>query len=124
LASPKDNLHDKARDVTRFQKSFQIVTTDEVLSEFLTFISSKEPRLRPQAAKLTRAVLENPQVIVVAQTHDSFLDGLALYEQRPDKRYSLGDCVSMQTMKTWGLTDALTDDHHFIQEGFRALLKD
>jgi hypothetical protein len=30
----------------------------------------------------------------------------------------------METMRHEGLTDALTDDRHFEQEGFRALFRD
>jgi len=50
-----------------------------------------------------------------------FLEGLSLYRARPDKAYSLTDCISMQTMRCEGLTDVLTNDHHFTQEGFRIL---
>jgi len=46
------------------------------------------------------------------------LEALALYEARPDKFYSLTDCHSMQVMRREGLTDVLTNDHHFTQEGF------
>jgi len=49
------------------------------------------------------------------------LDGLTLYEARPDKVYSLTDCISMQVMRREGLTDVLTNDHHFTQEGFHIL---
>jgi len=41
-----------------------------------------------------------------------------LYEQRPDKEYSLTDCISMQVMKAMGITEVLTHDRHFVQEGF------
>jgi predicted nucleic acid-binding protein len=60
---------------------------------------------------------------IVPQTRSGFLDGLALYNARPDKGYSLTDCISMQTMKREGLTDVLTNDKRFEQEGFRALLR-
>jgi predicted nucleic acid-binding protein len=40
----------------------------------------------------------------------------------PHKGYS--DCISMQTMRREGLTDILTHDKHFEQEGFRALFRD
>ena len=50
--------------------------------------------------------------------------GLDLYEARPDKLYSLTDCVSMQTMKDRAADEALTHDRHFMQEGFRALFRD
>jgi len=40
-----------------------------------------------------------------------------------DKGYSLTDCISMETMRHEGITDVLTNDAHFEQEGFRALLR-
>ena len=35
------------------------------------------------------------------------------------KEYSLTDCASMQAMQHERLTEVLTNDHHFRQEGFR-----
>jgi predicted nucleic acid-binding protein len=61
---------------------------------------------------------------VVPQTRRSFLDGFALYRARPDKGYSLTDCISMATMRRSALTDVLTNDRHFEQEGFHALFRD
>jgi len=49
--------------------------------------------------------------------------GLDLYRARLDKGYSLTDCISMQIMRREGLTDVLTNDRHFEQEGFRALFR-
>lgn len=60
---------------------------------------------------------------VVPQSRQSFLAGLKLYRDRPDKGYSLTDRISMETMRREGLTDVLTNDRHFEQEGFRALLR-
>ena len=57
------------------------------------------------------------------QSRDSFLAGLELYRARPDKGFSLADCISMQTMRREGLTEVLTNDRHFEQEGFRALFR-
>jgi predicted nucleic acid-binding protein len=68
------------------------------------------------------AFLSNPGVIVRPQTHQSFLDAFALYKARPDKAYSLTDCVSMEAMRQQGITDILTRDSHFAQEGFTILL--
>lgn len=65
-----------------------------------------------------RATLQHPCTTVIPQTRMGFLDALALYEARPDKDYSLTDCISMQVMRREGLTDVLTNDHHFTQEGF------
>jgi predicted nucleic acid-binding protein len=48
--------------------------------------------------------------------------GLALYKARPDKGYSLTDCISMHAMHERGVSDILTHDDHFRQEGFIVLL--
>jgi predicted nucleic acid-binding protein len=46
-----------------------------------------------------------------------------LYEQRHDKGYSLVDCTSMTTMRRQGISEVLTNDHHFTQEGFEIVLR-
>jgi predicted nucleic acid-binding protein len=68
-------------------------------------------------------MLGNQTVRIVAQTADSFRSGFDLYRVRLDKGYSLTDCISMQAMRGEGITDALTNDVHFEQEGFRAVLR-
>jgi predicted nucleic acid-binding protein len=52
------------------------------------------------------------------------LDGLELYRARPDKAYSLTDCMSMLIMRREGITEILTHDRHFEQEGFRSLFRE
>src|SRR5437016_4936866 len=74
------------------------VTTDEVLIEFLTFFAEQGPRWRESAVRLVQAVFGSAEVEVVPQSRDSFRAGLELYSRRPDKGYSLTDCVSMSTM--------------------------
>ena len=49
-------------------------------------------------------------------------EGLRLFADRPDKNWSLTDCVSFVVMQDEGLTEALTGDGHFEQAGFKALL--
>jgi predicted nucleic acid-binding protein len=69
-----------------------------------------------------REILSGPEVQIM-QSHESFIAGFELYCARPDKGYSLADCISMQTMRREGLTEVLTNDRHFEQEGFRALFR-
>jgi predicted nucleic acid-binding protein len=47
--------------------------------------------------------------------------GFELYEQRPDKGYSLTDCISMSVMRQMNINEVLTGDRHFQQEGFTIL---
>ena len=99
-----------------------LLTTDEVLTEFLTALSKGGENLRRQAARMVRAILANPNVKVLPQSRDSFLRGVDLYEQRLDKEYSLTDCISMNAMKSESVAEVLTNDQHFRQEGFEVLI--
>src|SRR5271166_3190345 len=64
----------------------------------------------------------DPAITVHPQSSQSFLSGLALYEARPDKEYSLTDCISMLVMRQEAITEVLTNDDHYKQEGFTILL--
>ncbi len=99
-----------------------LVTTDEVLVEFLSHLSSKGERLRRLAVQLVRRVLQDEDVTVIPQSHESFLRGLDLYENRLDKGYSLVDCISMNAMRTESITEVFSNDRHFEQEGFVPLV--
>ncbi|MBA4180078.1 MAG: nucleic acid-binding protein [Anaerolinea sp.] len=112
-----------ARAMARITRP-EIVTTDEVLVEFLGFVCGGGRYLRELGLGVVRMIDADPSVTVVPRSRTSFLDGLALYEARPDKGYSLVDCISMVTMRELGIGGALTADRHFRQEGFRALLLD
>jgi predicted nucleic acid-binding protein len=74
--------------------------------------------MRQQAVARVEGMLANPYIRVVEVTRVRLLEGLALYKDRPDKEYSLTDCISMQVMRREGLIEVLTNDHHFTQEGF------
>jgi predicted nucleic acid-binding protein len=67
-------------------------------------------------------ILNDATIDVRPQSDATFMAGLALYEARPDKGYSLTDCVSMLAMREEGMTEVLTHDDHFTQEGFIKLL--
>jgi uncharacterized protein len=100
-----------------------VYTTEEVLTEVLTFFAA-DNWLRNRAVETIREILFDDAVRIIPQSHESFLSGFDLYAARPDKSYSLTDCISIQTMRREGLTEVLTNDKHFEQEGFRALFRD
>jgi uncharacterized protein len=112
--------HEAALDAARVP----LVTTEEVLVEMLASFSRAGWRARERVVANVHDIMADPNVLVLPQSHDSFMAGLELYEQRLDKGYSLVDCISMQTMRDNGWTEALTYDQHFLQEGFRALLRE
>jgi predicted nucleic acid-binding protein len=124
LADFADSAHQRALTLTSERASSGIVTTDEVLTEYLRFFSAAPDPVRREAADSVGGILASSVIRVIPQSRGSFLAGLQLYRARPDKGYSLTDCISMQTMRKEGLTEVLTNDRHFEQEGFRALFRD
>jgi uncharacterized protein len=123
LIHRKDAKNKAVLEWSRAAPPLTLFTTEEVLTEVLAFCSADDG-LRATAVKTVRSILEAPAVHVLPQSHESFLEGLSLYESRPDKGYSLTDCISMQTMRREGLSEVLTNDRHFEQEGFQALFRD
>lgn len=100
-----------------------LVTTDEVLSEFLAALSGGGPPIRRVAVDVVRAIHSSPNVKVIPQTRETFLRALERYERRMDKEYSLTDCSSMNAMDAEHITQILTHDHHFAQEGYVLMVK-
>jgi len=117
---PGDAWSDAARSA---DVSEALLVTEEVLTEFLAAVSSHGDHTRRLACRLVREVLNDSDIEVVSQSHESFLAGLALYERRPDKQYSLVDCISMNVMRQRHVHEILTNDRHFSQEGFVRLLE-
>ena len=121
LLHQRDRWHGQALEASRRLGARMLVTTEWVLAEFLALFSASGEIVRQSTAERTRRVLNDPNIHVLSPSQATFLDDLLLYESRLDKNYSLVDCVSMQVMRREGLTEVLTNDHHFTQEGFRIL---
>ena len=122
LANPKDQWHQGAKDFSQANQEATIVTTDEVMAEFLNYFAESGEQARSVVAQMCKQAMNHPTIVVLPQTRESFLEGFSLFEERPDKGYSLTDCISMWAMHERGISEALTHDHHFTQEGFTVLL--
>jgi len=123
LTNLRDPAYEKAKAVLRPVRRGAILTTEEVLTEYLNYFAAWGPKLRAKAAMNAQTMRESETIQIESQTADSFATGLNLYRARLDKGYSLTDCISMETMRNHGITDVLTNDEHFEQEGFRALFR-
>jgi uncharacterized protein len=122
ITNPKDQWHQAAVNASRTLVGCHLFTTEEVLTEVLNAFSEAGRVLRQEAVDLVRDLDTDPAVTIHPQSHHTFHSGLALYEARPDKGYSLTDSVSMELMRREGITEILTHDAHFTQEGFSTLL--
>jgi predicted nucleic acid-binding protein len=123
LTNVRDETHSQALTFASSTSIGMVVTTQEVLVEYLNYFAEWGPRFRQVAARNVESYAHNGAMRVIHQSVDSFQAGLTLYLRRPDKGYSLTDCISMITMRREGITDVLTNDAHFEQEGFRALFR-
>jgi predicted nucleic acid-binding protein len=121
VLSPRDPFHAQVMSWGRSRGNTRLITTDEVVTEVLNWFSGLGPYWRGKAATFAHNVRTDPDVDVLPQSRADFDAALALYEARLDKEYSLTDCRSMVALRALGLTEVLTNDHHFTQEGFTIL---
>jgi predicted nucleic acid-binding protein len=103
------------------QYTGRILTTWCVLTETADALAASSARAKAHA--FITALESDPAIIVAGAERELLRRGLRRYGERPDKNWTLTDCVSFIVMEDNGLVDALTGDHHFEQAGFRALLK-
>jgi predicted nucleic acid-binding protein len=122
LINSRDQWHESALSANTVLSDVRLVTTENVLTELANFFAEYGEIMRRKVGMTIRAVLSDEQVEVLAETRQTFLEGLTLYESRSDKAYSLTDCISMNAMRKRGISDVLTHDIHFTQEGFHVLL--
>jgi uncharacterized protein len=120
ILNPSDAAHSRAVEFSR-QNTAALITTTAVLTEVADGLARSANRgaLKRIIASF-RAVAANE---LVALTDGLFEKGIALYDARRDKQWSLTDCISFVVMNERGLHEALTGDHHFEQAGFMPLLK-
>lgn len=114
-----DGHHQRARRLGIALVDAPLITHDAVLTEVLAYFSGDGARMRQMAVDAVRTV--RTRYTVLAADRTLFDRALTLYAARPDKEYSLVDCMSMVVMRERGITHVLTNDHHFRQEGFIVL---
>src|SRR5262249_40793894 len=98
-----------------------LLTTSWVLMEVADALSA--PAVRGRTWQFLHQLTADPNTLVITGHDPWFARGLSLYGRRPDKSWSLTDCITFEVMAEAGITEALTGAHHFEQAGFRALLK-
>ena len=121
LINVNDESHAQAIRIGQMYSDRRVVVTDAVVDEVLNYFASKGDFLRMRAFDLSRRIDIDPDVLLIKHREDLRRSGLRLYYERPDKGYSLTDCISMVVMKQMGISEVLTQDKHFAQEGFTIL---
>ena len=121
LALLRDDDPAHRRALAESQVNRTIVTTEFILLELGNACARAEDHADFLA--LVEGMRASPRLNIIP-LHSQLLDrGLELMAKRPDKDWSLTDCVSFVVMEREGVRQALTADLHFEQAGFNALLK-
>ena len=119
LLSKTDERHRRAVEWSERLLGRQVVT-EHVLVELGSALANIKDR--HLFVPFARRLLADRETLFVPASNTLLRRGMELYAGRPDKAWSLVDCISFVVMKQRRLTDALTADRHFEQAGFRALL--
>jgi predicted nucleic acid-binding protein len=117
--NPRDQWHQKALALKSSLKNARLITSEAVLIELLNYFSDYGPEMREAVALIVRYIMDDSNAGVFPSNLN---EGLTLFEARLDKGYSMTDCISMTIMRSLDVTEVLTHDHHFAQEGFITLL--
>ena len=104
-----------------FEASGRKITHSHVLSE-LVALAQVRGLPRQSTLRFVEAIVEHPNIEVVWVDEALHMAAMHLLQMRLDKSYSLCDAVSFVIMRGRGVSEALTTDHHFTQEGFICLL--
>lgn len=119
LVNQRDEHHDAAMKLSANYVGRPLVTTDIVLVEIGNALSRS---FKAQAVEVIDFFHRAANVEIVRLTTPIFESAFALFRSRGDKSWGMTDCISFVVMQQEGVHDVLTNDQHFTQAGFNALL--
>jgi predicted nucleic acid-binding protein len=121
LINTRDQYHALAEKVAKRYEGSRFLITDAVLIEIANGLARG---FKPQAVEVIEQFLSSDDILVVRLTPELFDEAFNLYQSYRDKEWGLTDCVTFVVMRQAGIQEALTFDQHFVQAGFKALLRD
>lgn len=119
FVNERDAGHERAVEFSQTYRG-PTLTTEWILTEVADALSA--PEQRGVFLELLAQLRGDPGLTIVEASHDLFDRGIALFSERPDKSWSLTDCMSFVVMQEHGIDEALTADRHFQQAGLIPLL--
>ncbi|MBX9585178.1 MAG: PIN domain-containing protein [Gemmataceae bacterium] len=120
LVSTRDQHHARAKELAPQYIGKPLLTTEAVLLEIGDGLARRH---KSDAVAMIDWLRTDSDVEVVRTTPELFDQAFELYRTHDDKDWGLTDCLSFVVMRQYGVTDALTHDHHFVQAGFVALMR-
>lgn len=123
LLSAADALHEMAveyAEIIEKDATLELVSTDAILVEVLNGASRHGQAAREAAVALVRLLQSGARI--EPQTRELLTDAVALYADRPDKDWSVTDCMSILVMERLEIEEALSPDRCFEQAGKKAIM--
>jgi hypothetical protein len=121
LINRRDQYHALAAELAAQLEGQPLLITDAVLLELGNALARQ---FRGQAVAVIERFLDADEVEVVHITPHLFAQAFGMFKKHTDKEWSLVDCISFVAMQEAGVDEALTFDRHFVQAGFRALMRE
>ncbi len=118
MLNRRDAYHQQA---TQIRRPAHMVTTRAVQIEVMDAFSAS--RLRPLAVRFWQRTNNDPRITVVPLDDRLLNEAASLFQSRADKDWTMTDCISFVVMQEGKIAEAMTNDRHFEQAGFRCLLK-
>ncbi|MBI4871003.1 MAG: type II toxin-antitoxin system VapC family toxin [Candidatus Riflebacteria bacterium] len=124
VVNRKDKHHDLAVgwEARLLAERARLLTHQGVLIELGDGLA-RLPR-RELGCQILERLAGDSRLVIAHLEGGLFRRAVELYLTRPDKEWGLTDCLSFVLMTDLKLKQALTADEHFVQAGFRALLRE
>lgn len=122
--STRDEFHSRAKQLALAIEThdIQLLTTRAILLEIGNSLAYRN--VRRQGLDFLRSINSDNRVRIVELHEELYERAVDLFESRMDKEWGLVDCLSFVVMAEAKVEAALTTDRHFVQAGFRALLRE
>lgn len=121
IAVERDMLHDRAVALSR-DVGGRLITTEAIVLEVTDALAGVGTRRL--VVSLVDQMRGDPDLEIIPLDEALLVKAWRLFTARMDKDWQLTDCISFVVMEERGITEALAYDQHFIQAGFRALLRE
>ena len=120
LTNQHDTYHSQASRLADEYEGRPLLTTDAVLLEIGNALAR---RFKSEAIEIIDSFFSSPEVEIVRLSPELFEQAYELYQAYRDKEWGLVDCISFVVMRQMNIHQALTFDQHYIQAGFKALMR-
>lgn len=123
LNSQRDAFYEEAKKLNKdfLEKGFEYITTNFVLDETYTWLTMKAGH--SIAVDFGEKIRKSKITHIFRITEEIEEEAWDLFKQYSDKKFSFTDCTSFVVMQQMNIEKAFTNDRHFEQMRFTALLK-